>query len=70
MESFISFIELLEACRVNDLQTVKSMVEKDQTLLLKNDSKRDTVYHASASNGNLEIESDCSDDNNESELIL
>ncbi len=55
MESFISFIELLEACRVNDLQTVKSMVEKDQTLLLKNDSKRDTVYHASASNGNLEI---------------
>jgi hypothetical protein len=55
MESFISFIELLEACRVNDLQTVKSMVEKDQTLLLKNDSKLDTVYHASASNGNLEI---------------
>jgi len=55
METFISFIELLEACRVNDLQTVKSMVEKDHTLLLKNDSKRDTVYHASASNGNLEI---------------
>ena len=55
METFISFIELLEACRVNDLQTVKSMVEKDQTLLLKNDSKRDTVYHASASNGNLKI---------------
>lgn len=55
MNSFISFMELLEACRVNDLSTAKSMLEKDLTLLLKRDSNNNTVYHISASNGNLEI---------------
>jgi len=48
-------MELLDACRVNDLSTVKSMLEKDLTLLLKRDSNNNTVYHISASNGHLEI---------------
>lgn len=39
MNSFISFLELSEACRVNDLPTVKYMLEKDLTLLLNRDSK-------------------------------
>ena len=55
MNSFISFMELLDACRVNDLSTVKSMLEKDLTLLLKRDSNNNTVYHISASNGHLKI---------------
>ena len=55
MNSFISFLELSEACRVNDLPTVKYMLEKDLTLLLNRDSNNNTIYHIIALNGHLEI---------------
>ena len=55
MNSFISFLELSEACRVNDLPTVKYMLEKDLTLLLNHDSNNNTIYHIIALNGHLEI---------------
>ncbi len=55
MDPLVKFIELSEACKTNDLSAVKTMIEKDKTLLLKNDSNNNNVYHITAAKGNLDI---------------
>ena len=52
---FISFLELIEACKVNDVHTVKTLIEKNPGLICMTDTSSNNPYHICASYGNIDV---------------
>jgi ankyrin repeat protein len=52
---FISFLELIEACKVNDVYTVKTLIEKNSGLISMTDTSNNNPYHICASYGNIDV---------------
>lgn len=52
---FISFLELIEACKVNDVYTVKTLIEKNPGLISMVDTSNNNPYHICASYGNIDV---------------
>jgi ankyrin repeat protein len=56
MNSIIAVLELLEACRINDLKTVKEMLSnKDSSFMDNTNSQGDTALHVCAIYGSLDV---------------
>lgn len=56
MNSIIAVLELLEACRINDLKTVKEMLSnKDSSFMDNTNSQGDTALHVCAMYGSLDV---------------